>query len=340
MKNSMKFCNKWLLPETYPQIKLDDDGVCNVCEQYDEKWDNWDPLAAKKALETKIEKIHSQHRKVVITCSGGIDSSYVMLLCKNEFNLDIVGANFDHGFVTDVAKKNLDRIKKRLDIPIVTIEPDFEVMYRLYRDFLIRTGDFCTPCCQGCCRSGFIVAGKYNSRTIIHGGVSGSRVEFNVLGMLRHHYSRFMKHAADNYSPDELQNIVTYPDEISEFELISLPQFIDWDEDKIVKILQDEIGWEPMPDGRTRHADCLVAEASDYLLQKKFGFSKKWMTISANIRAGLIDIDCGRAMIKREEEKLLNEPAAIDILLNRIKMSRQELYELPFYNSVPAVKYL
>jgi hypothetical protein len=337
---NMKFCSRCLLPESYPQLTLNERCVCNVCEQYDQKWKNWNAAKAKVAFEAKINTVRTQHKKVVITCSGGIDSSFAMLICKKAYDLDIVGANFNHGFVTDVAKRNLDRIKNKLDIPIINIEPDPDTMYRLYRDFLIKTGDFCTPCCQGCCRSGFIVADKFDTNTIIHGGVSGSRVEFNVLGMLRHHYDRFMKYAGDKYSATELQSIVTHPDEINRFDLISLPQYFEWDEAEIVETLRHEIGWESMPDGRTRHVDCIVAEASDYLLQKKFGFSKRWMTISANIRAGMIGIVHGRDLIREEEESFLTEPPAVEFLLDAVKLSRAEFRKIPFYNAVPVFKYL
>ncbi len=337
----MKFCKRCLLPETYPKLKINEDGLCNACEQYDEKWKHFDPNKAKSEFEKRIREITKRGEKVVVTCSGGIDSSYVAFLCKRKYNLDVIGANFNHGFVTDTAKNNLARIRETLNIPIIEITPDLEIMYRLYRDFLLATGDFCTPCCQGCCRSGFIVARNNNARTIIHGGVSGSRVEFNVLGMLRHHYDRFMKYAKNNYPTDKLQKIVTPTSEISEFNLIALPQYFDWDEDNIIGILQKEIGWETMPNGRTRHVDCLVAEVSDFLLQKKFGFSKRWMTISANIRAGLIDTETGRIKIKEEEEKIQQEPVdAMNILLEKLKLTREELYSLPFYKCEPAVRYL
>ncbi|MCD6595248.1 hypothetical protein J7L68_06210 [bacterium] len=337
----MKFCKKCLLPETYPGIEFDDDGVCSVCRAYEKKWKNFNFELAEIECERKIKNAESQYGTVVVTCSGGLDSSYAILLMRKKFDSNVVGANFDHGFVSDTAKKNLNKISKILNVPIITIKPDFDVMYRLYRDFLIKTGDFCTPCCQGCSRSGFLVARQNNTKTIVHGGVSGSRVEFNVLGMLKHHYERFMRYTDNNYTPDELYNIVTPTDEIKKFELISLPQCFEWNENKIIDTLRRELDWEFLPDGRTRHIDCLIADVSDFLLQKKFGFSKKWMTISANIRAGIIDIEQGRESIKQTEEKLLDEPKdAMDLFLSKIEYTRKELYNLPFYIAEPAVKYL
>ncbi len=335
----MKFCKKCLLPETYPKLYLNSEGYCNVCVEYEKKFKNFDLGNAELELRRKLRECGDN--KFVVTCSGGADSSYVLYLCKIKYKLDIIGANFDNGFQSDASKENLSKMSKILNIPIITIQPNLEVLYRLCRDFLLKTGEVCTPCCQGCCRSGFIVAENNNIKTIIHGGVSGSRIEFNVLGMFKHHYERFMKIIGDDYSSEELQNIVTPTDEIKKFYLISLPQYEDWDEKKIATILTKEVGWRTAPDGRIRHVDCTIVEAVEYLLQRKHGFSRKWMNISANIRAGFIDVEEGRSMIKNEEGELGNAPKeAIDILLEKTGLTRKQIYELPFYDCEPAVKFL
>ena len=337
----MKFCKKCLLPETYPKIVLDEDGVCNVCRQYEQKWKDFDAAKSEKKFAKIVKDAERRYGKVVVTVSGGLDSSYAILLMRKKFGVEVVGANFDHGFVSDVAKQNLERIKRILGVNIVTIKPDFDTLYSLYRDFLLATGDFCTPCCQGVVRSGFLVARMHRTKTIVHGGVSGSKVEFNVLGMLKHHYERFMKYGGKNYPLEKLEKIATPPEEAKEFEVISMPQYLRWNEFEIVNTLKRELGWQSLPDGRTRHVDCLVADASDYLLQRKFGFSRRWMIISANIRAGFIDVEEGRDMIKREEGKLLTEPVeSMSLLLEKLHLRRSDLYSLPHYVAEPAVKHL
>ena len=302
-------------------------------------FENFDPDTAELELKGKLREANDN--KFVVTCSGGADSSYTLYLLKIKYKLDIIGANFDHGFQSNTAKENLSEMSRILNIPITIIRPNMEVLYRLCRDFILKTGEVCTPCCQGCCRSGFIVAENHNVKTIIHGGVSGSRIEFNVLGMFKHHYERFMKIVGDDYSSEELQDIVTPTDEIKKFNLISLPQYKNWDEKKIVVLLTKEVGWKTTPDGRIRHVDCTIVEAVEYLLQRKYGFSRKWMNTSANIRAGFIDTEEGCSLIKNQEGKLGEEPKeAFDILLEKIGLTRKQIYELPFYNSEPAVKFL
>ncbi|KPJ72545.1 hypothetical protein AMJ52_05940 [candidate division TA06 bacterium DG_78] len=337
----MDFCKKCLLPETYPKLYLNSEGYCNVCVAYEQKFKNYDPVKAEQELRKKLEEASRKNNKLVVTCSGGIDSSYVLYLCRTKYNLDIIGAHFDHGFQSKAAQENLHNLSESLHFPIITVKPNLDILYKLYRDFLLRTGDFCTPCCQGCCRVGFIVAGSHNIQTIIHGGVSGSRIEFNVLGMLKHHYERFMKIIEDDYSSEELQALLTPTDEIKKFNLISLPQYIHWDEREIINLLKNEFKWKPLPNGRTRYVDCLIADVADYFLQRKFGFSRQWMIVSANIRAGFIDPEQGRIMIKSKEAKITEEPReAINILLDKTMLTRKQIEGLPFYTSEPAVRYL
>jgi hypothetical protein len=337
----MDFCKKCLLPETYPKLNINSEGYCNVCVAYEHKFKNYDPQKAEEELRKHLEEASRKNNTLVVTCSGGVDSSYVLYLCKTKYLLDIIGAHFDHGFQSKVAQENLDNLSKKLFFPIITVKPNLDVLYKLYRDFLLKTGDFCTPCCQGCCRAGFVVARNHRIQTIIHGGVSGSRVEFNVLGMFKHHYARFMNIIGDDYSGEELQDIVTPSDEIKKFKLISFPQYIHWDEKKMISLLKKEFQWKPLSNGRTRYVDCLIADVADYFLQRKFGFSRQWMIVSAHIRAGFIDVEHGRAMIKEKEKRVGEEPTgALDMFLDKIKLTRKDVSNLPFYTSEPAVQYL
>lgn len=337
----MEFCKTCLLPETYPNLHLNADGRCEVCVAHKEKFEDFDPEKAEMELKARLDPIAGNNGRFVVTCSGGIDSSYVLYLCKTRYGLDVVGANFDHGFQSDTARQNLANLSEALAIPITTIRPDSDLIYRLYRQFLLKTGEPCSPCCQGCCTSGFIVAESNNTRTIIHGGVSGSRVEFNVLGMIRHNYADFMEIAGDDYDADELHKIVTQPGKSHRFDLISLAQYLDWDERAMVRVLREEVGWQGTPSGRTRRVDCTIAEAEDYFLQRKFGFSRYWMQVSADLRAGLISRDEGLSAIRRQESGLKDGPSdAIDILLNKTGVTPDQLRRLPFYTARPAVDFL
>jgi hypothetical protein len=70
----MKRCSKCLLPETYPNISYNGDGVCNYCQ-------NYTPIEYKG--ETKLEELLDTYRTrtkgekydCVVAVSGGRDST-------------------------------------------------------------------------------------------------------------------------------------------------------------------------------------------------------------------------------------------------------------------------
>ena len=38
----MKRCTRCILPEDFPNIKFDSNGVCNYCHNWDNRWKNFD----------------------------------------------------------------------------------------------------------------------------------------------------------------------------------------------------------------------------------------------------------------------------------------------------------
>ena len=79
----LKRCKRCVLPETFPFIEFDSEGVCNYCKSY----------VKQKSENTRLdfEKVLSQHRKnngesdCIVAFSGGRDSSYGLHLVKNVF---------------------------------------------------------------------------------------------------------------------------------------------------------------------------------------------------------------------------------------------------------------
>ena len=61
MNTDIKRCTRCILPENYPGIRFDNDGMCNVCLDYDRKWSSWKNGGSKETHE-QLDK-DSQRRK-------------------------------------------------------------------------------------------------------------------------------------------------------------------------------------------------------------------------------------------------------------------------------------
>jgi glucosamine--fructose-6-phosphate aminotransferase (isomerizing) len=119
--DKLKRCTKCILPETFPYIEFDADGVCSLCKNYKKH-----KVKGKKALELEIEKFKSKNGKAdcVVPFSGGRDSSYGVYYLKEELGLNPLTYTYDWGMVTDLARRNIARMTGQLGIENILISAD------------------------------------------------------------------------------------------------------------------------------------------------------------------------------------------------------------------------
>ncbi len=118
---NLRRCTRCVLPETFPFISFDSDGVCNVCREYQ-------PMQTH-GLEALREAVAPYRRKdggpdCVVAFSGGRDSSYALHHLKRELDLNPIAFTYDWGMVTDLARRNQARICGRLGIEHILISAD------------------------------------------------------------------------------------------------------------------------------------------------------------------------------------------------------------------------
>lgn len=123
---NLRRCTRCVLPETFPFIKFDDEGVCNYCRHYRPRYRGKDPVVAKRDFIDSLERYRSSNGSpdVIVAFSGGRDSSYGLHLIKKEFNLTPITFTYDWGMVTDLARRNIARICGQLGIQNILVSAD------------------------------------------------------------------------------------------------------------------------------------------------------------------------------------------------------------------------
>lgn len=121
----LKRCTKCLLPETFPFIKYDSKGVCNICN-------NYKPVNQPKpisALENLVAPYRSKNgsQDCIVPFSGGRDSSYALHVIKKELGLNPIAFTYDWGMVTDLARRNIARICGKLGVENILVSADIKV---------------------------------------------------------------------------------------------------------------------------------------------------------------------------------------------------------------------
>lgn len=130
-------CQKCLLPETYPGIAFDDNGVCNYCNDYVIKEN--DPSSIFFTTEEELKWfLHKMRRKtqkydVLVPLSGGVDSSAALINIVEKFKLRPLCFHNDHGFEEELATENVRKLCSALEVDLVVWQNDFRFMKKLWR---------------------------------------------------------------------------------------------------------------------------------------------------------------------------------------------------------------
>jgi glutamine---fructose-6-phosphate transaminase (isomerizing) len=127
---SLKKCSKCILPETYPFIEFDRNGVCNYCNSYR----NQELLG-----EEKLEEFLTLHRSnnntpdCLIGLSGGRDSCYGLHVLKKKYNMNPIAFTYDWGLTTDISRLNASILCGKLGVEHIIRSADIEKKRRYVR---------------------------------------------------------------------------------------------------------------------------------------------------------------------------------------------------------------
>lgn len=145
MVNRITYCKRCVMPETKPDLFIDEQGICNACRSY-EKRRKVDWNSRQKELELILERYRSGnggHYDCIIPVSGGKDSTFqVIKMLEMGANPLCVTATTDK--LSDIGRKNIENIKRLgVDYVEVTINP--VVRRRINRLALTQVGDISWP---------------------------------------------------------------------------------------------------------------------------------------------------------------------------------------------------
>jgi hypothetical protein len=154
-----RLCTRCVLPETFPGIKFDADGVCNYCHRAltEEK-----AAAHRESARLKFEQILNDVRgkgtyDVLVGWSGGKDSTYILARMVQEFNCRVLAFTFDNGFVSKQAFRNMEKISDTLGVDHLIYKARLDVLKTVFnasavgdelypKSALGRASNICTSC--------------------------------------------------------------------------------------------------------------------------------------------------------------------------------------------------
>ena len=141
----LTYCKHCVMPSTKPDLRLDEDGVCNACRSYENRKDvNWN--ARHNELLQVLEKYRVGSRSnwdCIVPVSGGKDSTYqvVRVLQLGLNPLCVTSSTCD---LSNLGRQNLENLK-RLGVDHVEMSPNPLIRAKLNRLGLMQVGDISWP---------------------------------------------------------------------------------------------------------------------------------------------------------------------------------------------------
>ena len=143
-----KRCSVCVLTSNYPGVQIGNDGVCNVCQEWEDHQD-----AARSYFKSidefrnLIDGSHSdqsnEHYDSMLLYSGGKDSSYVLHRLV-QLGLRVLAFTFDNGFISKAAFENIQRQTTMLGVDsIVEQSPQMN-------DVFVESLNLDSTVCSGC----------------------------------------------------------------------------------------------------------------------------------------------------------------------------------------------
>ena len=139
------YCKRCVMPDTKPDLHLDDDGVCNACRSYEKRKEiDWAARYAEllQVLE-KYRRPDGGNWDCIVPVSGGKDSTYqvVRMLQLGLNPLCVTSTTCD---LSPLGRTNIDNLK-HLGVDYVEMSPNPLIRAKLNRVGLKQVGDISWP---------------------------------------------------------------------------------------------------------------------------------------------------------------------------------------------------
>lgn len=327
-------CAKCVLPAVYPGIVFDERGICNYCNSYKSIC-----LGEKKLLRYFYKAKRKKCKyDALVPLSGGRDSAYILYLATKIYKLNVMAFTYNNGFLAQAALRNINITVKNAEVDHILFNPSWDLLKKIYKISVIKSGELCSPCGIGIANGCLKIAADWNIPLILFGNSPVERgsytpemiydiprfkkILYNSEELTKNEIERFLIHL--NYNPIYsiiLNKLGFY----SSRDIINPLDYIDRkSEAEIGQIINKELGWEDVGGNEyTKHFDCIAEPFSNFLREKRYGYSRRMCHLSNLIRMGQIDRHFAEEILKTEKEQY--EPQSCLSVLDKLGLSKEDL---------------
>jgi predicted PP-loop superfamily ATPase len=301
----MKICTNCILPDTFPGIHFDDQGVCNFCHDFKGQ------AALKEEKQEYYHKFHDLLKQVkgkseydaTLAYSGGKDSTYTIYLLKEVFKLRVLTITFDNGFLSEQAFKNIRTVTENLGVDGIAFKADFQLLKKIFSagvkdtmysaKALERASTICTSCI-GLVKFTVLKIALEKQIPLMAWGwspgqapIRSSIMKINpaLFKTSQEMYRKPMHNLVGDeinryFLSDEQFNSCNFPYNVSPL------AFMEYNEKNIIKKIKN-LGWIKPRGLDSNSTNCLLNTLANQVHIKKFEFHPYVLEIANMVRAGV-----------------------------------------------------
>ncbi|MGA8856921.1 MAG: hypothetical protein WB643_07125 [Candidatus Bathyarchaeia archaeon] len=340
-------CVRCILPVTFPNIKFNEDGVCNYCQthvpfHYD----------GKIVLRNLLQKYRCRGNKYdcIVPISGGKDSTYVLYSAVKEFGMRALAMNYDSGFTTDHAKRNLKNAFESLHVDYVKIQSKHDIQRKCLKSnieaWLAKPGaesfpELCYGCSEGYKEGAYRIARQMRIPVILLGD---AEIENDISQAAFHRlHKSYILHLAMRFRRNQhylhplrlyhylLVQADTLANRVYRTFSTNTPFFVHWfnyvpyDTQRILSTIIDNVGWsKPDSSASGSRFDCKIGALKDRMYRQIRGYSIHEEVLSKMIREGTVTRNVALEAIEQEKNRDDEEASIARDVLRQLDMSYAE----------------
>lgn len=311
----MIICKQCVMDQTDAKISFDANGICDHCLTFEKDiapfWSNDNSRSSLFEKQVELMKASSRDRDFdcIIGMSGGIDSSYLLHLAITDFGLRPLVFHVDAGWNSQQAVNNIEQIVNKHSLDLYTEVINWEEMKDLQLAFF-KSGvpHIDTPQDHAFFATMYKFASKYNVKHILTGGNFSTECIRNPIEwmyyqsddwQIRNIHARFGTRKLETFPLANILWFKVYLPYIRNIKLYRPLDFIEYNKEKAVQILENEYGYQSY---KQKHFESRFTRFYEsYWLPQKFSYDTRKVQYSSLILTG--------QMTREEALEKLNSPA-------------------------------
>lgn len=339
MNKKTQICKNCVMDQTDQKIVFDEKGVCDHCNTFKRDiLSKWNPSGSDSdrlnALAKKIKTgARGQDFDCIMGMSGGVDSSYLLYLAKEELGLRPLVFHVDAGWNSQEAVNNIERMVDGLGLDLYTEVIDWEEMKDLQLAYF-KSGvpHIDTPQDHAFFATMYKFASKHSIKHILTGGNYSTECIRNPLEwMYFQSDSRQLRDIHDRFGTKPLVNFPitnifwhkVYLPYFKGVKVIRPLDFMRYDKEEATSFLEKKFGYQRYPQ---KHFESRFTRFYEgYWLPNKFGYDTRKVQFSSLILTGQMSRDDALQALEKPamtDEQVRQE---FEFIANKLGISMAEL---------------